>query len=393
MKIGIDGNEANVKQRVGSGQYTYELLKQFARIFSKKFLVCLKDQPISDLPRETENFKYEVFGPKKFWTQFALPLKLTFKRDFDVFFSPVHYGPRFSKIPYVVTIHDLSYLHFPKMFKKDDLLKLTAWSKYSIKNSSHIIAPSQTTKDDIVKNYKVLPSKITVIHEGCDESRFKPQPESRIDQVKKKYKIIGDYIIFVGTLQPRKNLERLIEAFNIINGKLKIENGKLSLLIVGKKGWFYESIFQKVKDLKLGRKVIFADYVPDDDLPSLIAGARVYVLPSLWEGFGIPVVEAQACGVPVVVSNTSSLPEIIGVETNTRGVGFDSSGVSIFGSGILVDPESVNSIAAGIKKALDPRVRSDLVKKGFLNIKRFSWKTCAQETLKVLEKAVGISYT
>lgn len=369
MIIGVDGNEANVKQRVGSGQYTYELLKQFARISSKKFLVYLKDQPVSDLPRETENFKYEVFGPKKFWTQFALPLKLTFKRDFDVFFSPAHYGPRFSKIPYVVTIHDLSYLHFPEMFKKDDLLQLTAWSKYSIKNSVHIIVPSQTTKDDIVKNYKVLPSKITVTYEGYDESRFKPQPESRIDQVKKKYKIIGDYIIFVGTLQPRKNLERLIEAFNLINGKLKMENGKLSLLIVGKKGWLYEPIFETVKRLNLESKVIFADYVPNDELPALISGTKIYVLPSLWEGFGIPVIEAQACGVPVVVSNTSSLPGIVGE------------------SGILVDPENVESIAVGIKKALDPRVRPDFIKRGFLNIKRFSWQTCGRKTLKVLEKA------
>ena len=146
----------------------------------------------------------------------------------------------------------------------------------------------------------------------------------------------------------------------------------LKLVICGKKGWLYEPIFEKVKQLDLADKVIFTDYVPDDDLPSLISGAKIYVLPSLWEGFGIPVIEAQACGVPVVVSNISSLPEIVG------------------DSGILVNPKGVASIAAGIKKALtDEKLRQDLIKKGFANIKRFSWQKCARQTLKVLEKVTS----
>ncbi|MBI3282462.1 glycosyltransferase family 4 protein [Candidatus Curtissbacteria bacterium] len=332
------------------------------------FCIFLKEKPLPDLPKETENFKYKIFGPKKLWTQFALPVKLTFGEKLDVFFSPAHYGPRFSKVPYVVTVHDLSYLSFPQMFRRDDLLQLTAWSKYSIENSAHIIAPSQTTKDDIVKNYNVASSKITVTYEGYNKQLFKPQSKSKVESVKSKYKINGAYIIFVGTLQPRKNLERLIEAFYQL-GRPLIGVEPLKLVICGKKGWLYDSIFEKVTQLKLESKVIFTDYVPDADLPALIGGASVDVLPSLWEGFGIPVIEAQACGVPVVVSETSSLPEIVGE------------------SGILVDPESVESIAKGIKKALDPKTRIILVKKGFENIKRFSWENCAKETLKVLGKA------
>jgi len=410
MLIGIDGNEANVKNRVGSGQYAYELLRQFvkptppshsgesfevsqgklrdsriknpqkdsgqARMTNgqHQFVIYLKDQPRTDLPKETANFKYKIFGPKILWTQIALPINLMLGRRPDVFFSMAHYGPRFSKVPYVVTIHDLSYLHYPELFKKNDLLQLQSWTKYSIKNSAYIIAVSQTTKDDIVKSYKVDPSKITITYEGYDEDRFKPQPESKVESVKSKYKIKGDYIIFVGTLQPRKNLERLIEAFDIVNSKWKMENGKLQLVIVGKKGWLYDSIFAKVKELNLNQRVIFTDYVPDDDLPVLIAGAKAYVLPSLWEGFGIPVIEAQACGIPVIVSNTSSLPEIIGE------------------SGILIDPEDVDSIAQGIKKVLsNEKTRSDLVEKGFTNIKRFSWRNCAKETLAVLENVAKLN--
>jgi len=368
MKIGLDGNEANTENRVGSGKYSYELIKQFSNDTKYEFEVFLKQNPLSDLPKESKNFKYKVFGPKFMWTQFALPLHLTFGKKPDVFFSMSHYGPRFSPVPYVITIFDLSYLHYPRLFNKDDLHKLTNWTKYSIKGAKHILAISKSTKEDIVKNYGVEPNKITVTYIGYDGKLFRPQSKEKIQRMKKDYRINGDYIIFVGTLQPRKNLERLIEAFKKLTLNSSLITHHLQLVIVGKKGWLYDSIFEKVKDLNLSERIRFTDYVPNTDLPPLIYGAKAYVLPSLWEGFGIPVVEAQACGVPVVVSNVSSLPEVIG------------------DSGILVDPEKVDSIADGIKKALSEETRIILVKKGLENVKRFSWEKCAKETLKVLEK-------
>ena len=385
MLIGIDGNEANVKNRVGSGQYGYELLKQFSKDKKHEYSIYLKEKPLDDLPQETENFKYKVFGPNKLWTQLALPIRLYLGKKPDVFFSMAHYGPRFSKVPYVVTIHDLSYLHYPELFKKNDLYQLTSWSKYSIENSAHVIAVSETTRLDIVKNYNIKPSKISVTYEGYDKNRFKPQPQSEVDRVKNLYGINSPYIIFVGTLQPRKNLERLIEAFASIVNSSHIN---LSLVIAGKKGWLYEPIFAKVKELGLEGKAIFTDFVPDSKLPALIAGAKCCVLPSLWEGFGIPVIEAQACGVPVVVSNTSSLPEIVGANQDTSEVGSDSSEVS--GSGVIVDPEDSDSIASGIKKVItNPKLAQKLVSLGFANIKRFSWQKCAEDTLRVLEKVAS----
>lgn len=399
MLIGVDGNEANIKNRVGSGKYAHELLLEFSKNKEHDFLIYLKDSPQEDLPKESKNFKYKVFGPKKLWTQFALPISLTFGPKPDVFFSMAHYGPRFSRVPYVVTIHDLSYLHFPELFNKDDLYQLKNWSKYSIEKSAHVIVPSKSTAEDVVKNYNVPSSKITVTYEGYDQDLFKPQKKPKVESVKSKYQIRGDYIIFVGTLQPRKNLERLIEAFNlIVNGSSQVVDSyeksmsldpqfssstrtassayepstmNLQLVICGKKGWMFERIFEKVQELKLQDKVTFAGFVEDNDLPALISGARVYVNPSLWEGFGIPVIEAQACGVPVVVSNTSSLPEIVG------------------DSGVLIDPTETNSIATGIKKVLEgPKLSSELVKKGSQNIKRFSWQNCAQQTLEILTSCV-----
>ncbi|MCR4324903.1 MAG: glycosyltransferase family 4 protein [Candidatus Curtissbacteria bacterium] len=364
MLIGVDANEANVKNRVGSGTHAFELLKQFAELATSKhqFEIFLKEKPLEDLPKENQNFKYKVFGPKKLWTQFALPLRLLGNKP-DVFFSMTHYGPRFSRVPNVVTIYDLSYLHYPELFNKDDLYQLKSWSKYSIEGAKHIIAISQSTKDDIIKNYGVSPSKISVTYMGYDQKLFKPQNKSKIDNIKKKYKIGGDYIIFVGTLQPRKNIERLIEAFAEVNSKIP----DVELMIAGKKGWLFEPIFEKVKKLNLEKEIIFTDYVPDDDLPPLIAGAKVYILPSLWEGFGIPVIEAQACGVPVSVSETSSLPEVV-----------DKSGFTF-------DPEKVPEITSSLLVLLtDDKLRSMLIEKGFKNVKRFSWEKCAKETLKIL---------
>ncbi len=363
MIIGLDGNEANVNSRVGSGVYAYELLKEFAKSKNHNFIVYLKEKPLNDLPKQTANFKYRVFGPKKLWTQLALPVNLLIGKKPDVFFSMGHYGPRFSKVPYTITIFDLSYLHFPELFKKSDLYQLTNWSAYSIRGAKHIFAISRSTKDDIVKNYKVDPSKVTVTYMGYDNSRFKPQAKQKIDVVKKKYKLPEEYIIFIGTIQPRKNIEFLLEAFS------KLGNQKLKLVIVGRKGWLFEQIFQKVKELQLASEVIFTGYVSNADLPALLSGAKLYVSPSLWEGFGIPTIEAQACGVPTVVSSVSSLPEVVGE------------------SSILINPKSVESISQGMIKVIrDNSLETRLIQDGFQNARRFSWEKCAQQTLSVLEK-------
>lgn len=182
----------------------------------------------------------------------------------------------------------------------------------------------------------------------------------------KKYKIEGDYILFVGTLQPRKNIVRLIEAFSTLGPKL------YTLVVVGKPGWLYEEIYEAPKKFKVEDRVKFLDYVPDEDLPALYQNALCFVLPSLYEGFGLPVLEAMHYGCPVVTSNVSSLPEAAG------------------DAAIMVDPESTESIKEGIEKVLgDKSLREKLVKKGYEQVKKFSWEKCARETLKVLEEVTA----
>jgi len=366
MNIALDGNEANIRNRVGSGTYAFELLRQFSQNKNHQFYVYLKNKPLSDLPQETKNFKYIVFGPKKLWTQFALPIKLFIDKKIDIFFTLGHYGPRFSSVKYIVTIFDLSYLHFPQLFKKNDLYQLNKWSRYSIKNASHIFAISEATKNDLIESYGVNPAKITNTYLGYDHKHFKPQSQVKINQVKKKFNINSDYILAVGTLQPRKNYSKLIESFKNITNSTK---SSLKLVIAGKKGWLYEPILQKAKEIGIKDKVIFTDFVANADLPALISGAIAYVLPSLWEGFGIPAIEAQACKTPVVVSNVSSLPEVVG------------------DSAIQVNPQRLDSITKGIKKIIsNEELRKNLIYKGSQNIKRFSWEKCARETLTKIEE-------
>src|SRR3989344_2663241 len=259
MKIWIDGYEANQLERLGSGQFAYEVIRNIEKIDKKnEYLVLVPNNPMEDLPKERAGWSYKILKPNKLWTRIALPLALYTSREKpDLIYSPTHYIPRFSPIKRIVTIFDLAYLHFPEMFTKKDLWQLKNWSKFSIENADHIITISKSTKKDIISRYKINKNKITVAYPGYDKEKFKVQGEKlKIDEVKKKYGIIGSYIIYIGTIQPRKNLVRLMEAFERIVHLRGVTyskssahlGGGLQLLIVGKtsgqgrEGWGYKEI-------------------------------------------------------------------------------------------------------------------------------------------------------
>jgi len=382
MIIGIDGNEANIGKRVGVGRYAYEVLwhlykiqnpkskvQNKSQIPNPKFQIYLKDYPLPDLPRERDWWKYKIVGPRKLWTQLGLPLNLWRERITgkapDVFFTPSHYAPRFCPCPRVISLMDLAYLHFPEMFRKQDLYQLKNWTAYSVKKAAKILTISKASKDDIIKYYKIPGEKIVVTYPGYDKSKIQnPKSKMTIKNLKKRYGIGGSYILSVGTIQPRKNYPRLIEAFSrlILDSQYK----DLALVIVGKRGWMWEETVGAPKKFGVEDKVKFLDYVPDEDLPALYKGAKCFVLVSLYEGFGIPALEAMSFGCPVVVSNISSLPEVVGE------------------AGILVDPYSVGDIAQGIKKAIKSGDR--LIERGYKQASKFSWEKTARKTLEVLEE-------
>lgn len=370
MKIAIDGYEANVLQRLGSSQVAFELLKSLEKIDHKnEYIVFIPALAMDDLPKERQGWRYKVLKPKRLWTQIALPIALyTGKEKFDLFFSPTHYIPRFSPIKRIATIFDLSFTRFPESFLKKDLWQLTNWTKFSAKRGEHIITISNFSKQDIISHYKISKNKVTVACPGYDKAIFKKvEDKDQITQTIKKYNLPDSYIIYIGTVQPRKNLIRLIEAVS------KIKD--LNLVVVGKtkgegrQGWMYEDIIKMPASLGIDERVKFLGFVPTADLPDLIAGSTVFIQPSLWEGFGIPVLEAMAVGTPVIVSNVSSLPEVVGK------------------AGLLVDPYSVDQIEQAIRTiTTDKKLRQKYVKAGLDQVKKFSWDKMAKAVLKVFER-------
>lgn len=376
MRIYLDGYEANVPQRLGSSQIAFELIKTFEKQDKKnEYTIFLPDSPLEDLPKERVGWKYKILRPKSFWTQVALPIALFMGAKHDLIFSPTHYIPRFSPIKRIATIFDLSFLHFPEMFEAADLWKLRNWTRFSVQNADHIITISNFSKKDILKNYGVEDKKITVAYPGYDEEVFRiKNKELRIKVIQKKYKIGDNYLIYIGTIQPRKNLTRLIEAFSrvILSDERRIS---LKLVIVGKtegegrQGWMYQDILDAPKKFGIEDRVKFTGFVPTQDLPHLLSGAYAFVLPSLWEGFGIPVLEAMACGVPVIVSNVSSLPEVVG------------------SAGILVNPYSVDQIEQAIRTVVsDKKLWEKYSKAGIEQAKKFSWEKMARTVLGVFDR-------
>ncbi|MEK7188854.1 MAG: glycosyltransferase family 1 protein [Patescibacteria group bacterium] len=372
MLIGIDGNEANIERRVGVNVYAYELLRNIYELQGEwearhRLVVYLNHPPLEDLPKENDRFKYKVIPGKGLWIIKNLMPSLFLARDRpDVFFTPSHYVPPLAPMPRVCSIMDLGYLEFPAQFKKYDYWQLKYWSAWSISVSKKIIAISESTKRDILKQYPLARDKVVITYLGYDREHFNARVS--ISQVKdsNKYSIGLPYILFLSTLKPSKNIENLLVAWKLISNRFP----RTLLVISGKKGWLYEAIFRMTKSLGIEKRVVFTDFVPEEDKPALISGAKLFVLPSYWEGFGLDVLNAMACGVPVVVSDRGSLPEVAG------------------NAGIVVDPKDPQSIARGIAKVLSmPGAEyNNLVKKGFSQVSRFSWEDTARKTIKILEE-------
>ncbi len=375
MIIGIDGYEANVSRRVGIGRYAFEILCHIYEILSKrtdtntKVIVFLPTAPFPDMPKATTWWQYRVVRPSRLWTFVGLPLAILRETTpIDVIFSPTHYVPRFIRVKRVMSIMDLSYLKFPDLFKAKDLHKLVHWTKYSVKRADRICTISESTKRDIIDIYKVPEHKIVVTYPGSNMQKMNDRPS-----IFDKYTISKNFILAVGTLQPRKNYARLIEAFSLLIKDTE-KFSDMELVIIGKKGWLYEEILSAPKRYDVASRVKFLDFVPDEDLPAFYASAITYVTTSLYEGFGLPVLEAMVYKCPVVVSDVSSLPEIAG------------------NAGIYVDPLDVKSIEKGLLTVITEKDTAKGKKRitvGLSQVAKFTWKKAAEQTLAVLEEVAS----
>src|SRR5258706_3092763 len=314
MVIGIDGNEANINYRVGVNKYAYEVICGIRKLLKDNpdliVIVYLRDKPLADMPEANDQFKYKILNGGKVWilTKLMPHLLLTADKP-DVFFTPSHYVPLLSFIPRVCSIMDLGYLEFSAQFRKYDYWQLKWWSAWSIKVSKYIITISKATADDIVRRYPASKNKVVVTHPGYDEGLTTMKiTDASIAALKNRYSIVKDYVLYLGTLKPSKNIEGLIEAW----GQIVNNYPDIQLVIGGKKGWLYDEIFKKVTENGLADKIIFTDFVPEEDKYVLVKGAKAFILPSFWEGFGLDILTAYALHVPVIASNVGSLPEVAG---------------------------------------------------------------------------------
>jgi len=383
MIIGIDGNEANIKNRVGVGQYAFNLLKSIYLLDQKnQYIIYLKDQPLSDLPKVRQNWIYKIFGPKKLWTKFALPLHLfTEKTALNLFFSPSHYSPQFAKCPTIPTIHDLGYLQFKSQFTKKDFYQLTKWTEQSIKKSAHIVTVSNFSKTEIKKIYHINPERITIAYNGVEEPL-------KIDDKKQKEILSlydlrsNNYYLYLGTLKPNKNIPFLIRSFAKFLKTKEITPRPVKggvgggfvpkLVIAGKKGWLFDEIFSTVKQEKIESNVIFTDFIDDNQRTVLYQNAKALIMPSIYEGFGIPVIEAMKLNTPVISSNIPPLKEVI----ENNGFYFDPTNQQELVDQLLkfekLNPEELKKITDNAKN------RADF----------FTWTNTAKSVISVFEKFV-----
>lgn len=368
MIIGIDASRALRAQRTGTERYSLALINALLGLGSAhSFRLYLPARPQFDLFRA--NAELVVLRGQRLWTHGRLGPH-TKRHPPDVLFVPAHVLPLFGPPHTVVTVHDLGYEHFPQAHNWRQRWYLRWSTKRHTRLATRIIADSQATKDDLVALYGANPDRIHVVHLAADPDLQREEDEGRIQHVRRSYGIPSgaEYILHVGTIHPRKNLDRLVEAFSLLHRRLP--GRKLHLVLAGGMGYSGETVRQQVKHLGLENHVRFTGFVRVHDLPALYTGAACYALPSLYEGFGFPALEAQACGTPLVCAGTSSLPEVAGE------------------GALYFDPMAVDEMAGALQRVLtEPDLAAMLATKGRANLERFSWQKTARETLRVLEMA------
>ncbi len=301
----------------------------------------------------------------RLWTHLRLAWEMLHAPP-DLLFVPAHVVPPIHPRRTLVTVHDLGYLYFPEAHPWRQRSYLDVSTRWNARAASHILVDSQATEADLVQHYGVDSQKITVAYPGTDDSLKPVRDPSTLESTKARYGIEGDYLLFLGTLQPRKNLGRLVEAFERFSAKQSSPD--VQLVLAGKRGWRCQDLLGHIERQGLDRLIRLPGYVAAEDKAALLTGATGFLFPSLYEGFGLPILEAQACGCPVIASTTSSLHEVAG------------------DAALLVDPRDVDAICEAIERLVeDQTLQADLSERGFVNVRRFSWRSCAQTVLDVME--------
>ncbi len=355
MKVGIDASRAFLKERTGTEEYAYQVIKNLTKMdlaFCQFFLYVREDSEVDmDLP---ENFSIIEIKGQRMWTQARLSWEL-WRNPVDVLFVLSHAVPFIHPKKTVVTIHGLEFSVCPECYSFFDRTILEINTFLSLLFSKKIIVPSENTKKDLIQFYNIKPEEIEVICHGAEYETWSVKHET------KKQSNSFD-ILFIGRLEKRKNIVNLIRSFDKLKERTEGEKRESKLILAGKAGFGFDEIKKEIEKSEHKNDIILTGYVTEKRKEDLYEEADLFVFPSFYEGFGMPVLEAMSYGVPVICSNMSSLPEISG------------------DSALIVDPYSVENMAEALEKMSgDDKYRESMINKGFENIKRFSWKKCAKD--------------
>ncbi|MHB1294760.1 MAG: glycosyltransferase family 4 protein [Anaerolineae bacterium] len=367
MLIGIDASRATAAQRTGTENYSLHLIRALLRLGGEhRFCLYMREAPAEELFARSERVAWRVIPFPRLWTHIRLGWE-TWRHPPDVLFVPSHVVPLLHPRRCVVTVHDLGYLHLPQAHTRWSRLYLDLSTRWNARVARRVIADSEATRADLVRAYGVPPEKVCVAYPAGMEGLAPVSDPAELARVRERYGTGERYLLYVGTLQPRKNLAALVDAFRVLVQQGRID-ADVRLVLAGKRGWLYDVIAAAVEHAGLGERIILPGYVDAEDLAALLSGALAFVFPSLYEGFGLPVLEAMACDTPVICSNASSLPEVVG------------------DAALLVDPHNVAALADAMAAVCrDAALRAGLVQRGRLWAQTFTWERCAREVLRVLE--------
>jgi len=350
---------------MAGGPETYEhcLVRSLAKIsLNDEFHVfCLNETARASFQCNRENVRFHVLRPKTRWISIPFSLPLALQSSGVDFFHATFIPPPFARKPFVFTMHCYSnYLH-PEFYDRAVLWRLNKSITSGLRRARMVVCVSQCVRDLVAQDFNIPLERLPVVYNGIDE-HFRPAPRAEAQQtIRERYRISRPYALFVGQLKARKNIVRILEAFHRVR-----EEGHrdLALVLAGKRNWTSEGIDETISRLGLASHVHEIGHLSLHDLPILYSASEMVVFPSLWEGFGIPVIEGMACGVPVITSNISALPEVAG------------------DAGLLVDPHSSDDIAAAMHRLLtDSELAATLRARGVERARQFSWERSARETL------------
>ncbi|MDQ4076099.1 MAG: glycosyltransferase family 4 protein [Chloroflexota bacterium] len=368
MRIGIDARLLGYR-RAGIGKYTRRLIEHLAELDQQDKFIILHSRKDPDTLVEQPNFhRRTLITPSHHrLEQWLLPLETAFL-GLDLLHSPDFIPPFRRNYKSVITVHDLAFLRFPHFVTAESAHHYGLIDQ-AVRRTDHIIAVSESTRADLVNMLGADERKVTVIHEAADPM-FRPiEDEAKIRAVREKYSLADrPYIFFLSTIEPRKNLATLLRAFRILLDEYPNVNG-VKLAIAGEEGWLFHEVYSLYHELHLEPHASFLGRVPQTDLPALFNGATMHVHPSFYEGFGLTPLEAMACGTPTVVSNVSSLPEVVG------------------DAGLLVPPDEVEEWTAAMYRLLnESELRRVLSEKGLRRAAKFSWEEAARQHLEVYHR-------